>query len=98
MGRLINADELKENINGWYDFMREIKHVPNFTLGQEDIIAKIDNQPTVNTDFKEITLNYKGMTRSALYDPHREMIFTDYMTTEYAKSMGYTWKEKINEP
>lgn len=44
--RLIDADALKANINGWYRFMTEIGHAPKFTLGQEDIIAKIDNQPT----------------------------------------------------
>lgn len=47
MGRLINADELIDNINGWYAFMQEVRHLPNYTLGQADIIAKINNQPTV---------------------------------------------------
>ena len=41
-GRLIDADGLKENINGWYAFMKDICKQPYMTLKQEEIIGKID--------------------------------------------------------
>lgn len=44
--RLINANNLKDNINGWYSFMRDIRQ-QYMTLSQDDIIGKIDNCPTV---------------------------------------------------
>lgn len=46
-GRLIDADELKANINGWYNFMRNVCNQPYITLKQEDIIGKIDMQKII---------------------------------------------------
>jgi hypothetical protein len=52
MGRLIDADGLKANVQGWYAFMREIKQI-HMTLGEKDFIAKIDNAETVEAIPKE---------------------------------------------
>jgi len=41
-GALIDKKELKENINGWYAFMKDICKQPYMTLKQEEIIGKID--------------------------------------------------------
>ncbi len=41
-GDLIDKEKLKENINGWYAFMKDICKQPYMTLKQEEIIGKID--------------------------------------------------------
>ena len=41
-GDLIDKEKLKENINGWYAFMKNICKQPYMTLKQEEIIGKID--------------------------------------------------------
>ena len=45
--RLIDADELKANIDNWYALVNEWGQT-RITLSHEDIIGKIDNQPTVD--------------------------------------------------
>ena len=46
MSRLIDADLLKENINNWYALVNEYGQT-RMTLSHNDILAKIDNAPTV---------------------------------------------------
>ena len=46
MSRLIDADLLKENINNWYALVNEYGQT-RITLSHDDILAKIDNMPTV---------------------------------------------------
>lgn len=41
-GALIDKEELKENINGWYAFMKDVCKQSYMTLKQEEIIGKID--------------------------------------------------------
>ena len=45
--RLIDADALKENIENWYALVNEWGQA-GITLSHDDIIGKIDNQPTVD--------------------------------------------------
>lgn len=45
--RLIDADALKENIENWYALVNEWGQT-GITLSHDDIIGKIDNQPTVD--------------------------------------------------
>lgn len=45
--RLIDADLLKANVNNWYALVNEWGQT-RMTLGHDDIIAKIDNVPTVD--------------------------------------------------
>ena len=52
MSRLIDADKLKDNINGWYRFMEDINR-GYMTLSQADIINKIDAQETVEEPGQE---------------------------------------------
>ena len=41
-GDLIDKEKLKENINDWYVFMKDVCKQPYMTLKQEEIIGKID--------------------------------------------------------
>lgn len=41
-GDFIDKEKLKENINGWYTFMKDVCKQPYMTLKQEEIIGKID--------------------------------------------------------
>lgn len=50
--RVIDADALKENIENWYALVNEWGQT-GITLSHDDIIGKIDNQPTVDV-FDEI--------------------------------------------
>lgn len=45
--RLIDADLLKANIDNWYALVNEWGQT-GITLSHDDIIGKIDNQPTVD--------------------------------------------------
>ena len=45
--RLIDADALKANIDNWYALVNEWGQT-GITLSHEDIIGKIDNEPTVD--------------------------------------------------
>ena len=50
-GDLIDKEKLKENINGWYAFMKDICKQPYMTMKQEEIIGKIDMMtPIINAD------------------------------------------------
>ena len=50
-GDLIDREKLKENINGWYAFMKDICKQPYMTLKQEEIIGKIDMMtPIIEAD------------------------------------------------
>lgn len=50
-GDLIDKEKLKGNINGWYDFMKDICKQPYMTLKQEEIIGKIDMMtPIIEAD------------------------------------------------
>ena len=61
--RLIDADLLKENINNWYDLVNEYGQT-RMTLSHDDILAKIDNMPTVcdidaiRDEIKELSYPY----------------------------------------
>ena len=46
--RLIDADELKANVNNWYDLVNSFGQT-NIQLSHKDILAKIDNMPTIET-------------------------------------------------
>lgn len=46
-GDLIDKEKLKENINGWYAFMKDICKQPYMTLKQEEIIGKIDMMTSI---------------------------------------------------
>ena len=45
--RLIDADALKENIENWYALVNKWGQT-RITLSHDNIIGKIDNQPTVD--------------------------------------------------
>ena len=50
-GDLIDKEKLKENINGWYAFMKDVCKQPYMTLKQEEIIGKIDMMtPIIEAD------------------------------------------------
>ena len=61
--RLIDADKLKENINGWYSFMRDVRHLPNYTLKQDEIIGKIDMMDTIDAIPKSVLEDIKAEIR-----------------------------------
>lgn len=46
-GDLIDKEKLKENINGWYAFMKDVCKQPYMTLKQEEIIGKIDMMTSI---------------------------------------------------
>lgn len=46
-GDLIDKEKLKENINNWYAFMKDVCKQPYMTLKQEEIIGKIDMMKTI---------------------------------------------------
>lgn len=46
--RLIDADELKANVNNWYDLVNSFGQT-NIQLSHKDILAKIDNMSTIET-------------------------------------------------
>ena len=52
-GGLIDKEELKENINGWYAFMKDVCKQPYMTLKQEEIIGKIDMMTPIIETGKE---------------------------------------------
>ena len=53
-GDLIDKEKLKENINGWYAFMKNICKQPCMTLKQEEIIGKIDMmKPIIEAENEE---------------------------------------------
>ena len=57
-GDLIDKEELKENINGWYAFMKDVCKQPYMTLKQEEIIGKIDIMtPIIEADESEGHIN-----------------------------------------
>ena len=63
--RIIDADKLKENINGWYSFMREVRHLPNYTLKQDEIIGKIDMMDTVDAVPRSVLEDIKAEIEDA---------------------------------
>ena len=76
MARLIDADRLKENINGWYSFMREVRHLPNYTLKQDEIIGKIDMMDTVDAVPRSVLKDIKAELEDFLY--HNALISPDH--------------------
>ena len=61
--RLIDADELKANIDNWYALVNEWGQT-RITLSHEDIIGKIDNQPTAEVVI--LSENVIGLIRAEI--------------------------------
>lgn len=72
--RLIDANELIANVNGWYEFMKNVCHQPYMTLSQNDFIAKVRNTKTVEA----IPVDYIRQWSQMMDLPENEMMIKDW--------------------